>query len=225
MTLSTGRVPQGAAEAMSLFPAGVPLIMCNGGILCRSGSGEILFERVMEPPDALAVMDWGRQYPGTVIVWTREGLFADRFNEATAIYTRSSGNTPRPLAPESAARAGVYKIMVLGLAETVEAARSSLLAAPFASVDGFTSSPQALEIVPRGVNKGSGLRECARLLELEMEETMAVGDGENDVPMLRAAGLGAAMDNAPDSVKAAAKLIAPSCEQDGAAWLMEKYLL
>ena len=43
--------------------------------------------------------------------------------------------------------------------------------------------------------------------------------------MLRAAGLGIAMENAPDNVKAAADVIAPPCDRDGAAQAMEKYLL
>ena len=56
-------------------------------------------------------------------------------------------------------------------------------------------------------------------------ETIAIGDGENDISMLRWAGLGIAMANAPENVKAAADVIAPACDEDGAAWAMEKYLL
>ncbi|MBR4579237.1 MAG: HAD family phosphatase [Oscillospiraceae bacterium] len=225
VTLATGRLWAGAKSAVSLFPEGVPLILCNGGVLCRSGSGEILYEQLMDDADARTVLDWCAGFEGAAMLWNREGLFSDRFNEATEVYTRLSGNTPRPLAPEDASRAGVYKILLLARADTVARARAQLKSASWAAVDCFTSSPEMLEIVPRGVNKGSGLEACARLLGLDRAETMAVGDGENDIPMLRAAGLGVAMGNADETVKAAAALVAPPCQRDGAAWLMENYLI
>lgn len=92
-------------------------------------------------------------------------------------------------------------------------------------MDCFASSPEALEIVPTGVNKAAGLARVAAILGIPREETIAIGDGENDISMLRWAGLGIAMANAPENVKAAADVIAPACDEDGAAWAMEKYLL
>ena len=87
------------------------------------------------------------------------------------------------------------------------------------------NSTEALEIVPTGVNKAAGLARVAEILGIPREETIAIGDGENDISMLRWAGLGIAMANAPENVKAAADVIAPACDEDGAAWAMEKYLL
>ena len=69
------------------------------------------------------------------------------------------------------------------------------------------------------------LARVAEILGIPREETIAIGDGENDISMLRWAGLGIAMANAPENVKAAADVIAPACDEDGAAWAMEKYLL
>ena len=54
---------------------------------------------------------------------------------------------------------------------------------------------------------------------------MAIGDEENDVPMLQWAGLGLAMGNAPASVQRHAKATIPSFEQDGVAWAIREYLL
>ena len=115
--------------------------------------------------------------------------------------------------------------MLLGLPVTVRRAGKKLLADPPCPVDCFTSSPEALEIVPPGVNKAAGLARVAEILSIPREETIAIGDGENDISMLRWAGLGIAMANAPDNVNAAADVIAPACDEDGAAWAMEKYLL
>ena len=54
---------------------------------------------------------------------------------------------------------------------------------------------------------------------------MAFGDGENDVSMLRAAGLGVAMGNAAEEVKAAADLVTLGNDEDGVAYGIEKYVL
>ena len=107
----------------------------------------------------------------------------------------------------------------------ITAANRKLHTAPPCPLDCFTSGAGQLEIVAPGVNKGAGLARAAALLGIPQEETIAIGDGENDISMLRWAGLGIAMANAPDNVKAAADVIAPVCDEDGAAWAMEKYLL
>ena len=71
------------------------------------------------------------------------------------------------------------------------------------------------EIVAAGVDKGAALlRLCARL-GVTPEETAAIGDSENDLTMLRAAGLSVAMGNAPDAIRAAARFITADCDHDG----------
>ena len=80
-----------------------------------------------------------------------------------------------------------------------------------------SSDPENVEINHENANKGDVLRDLAAHLGLEMAQTAAFGDGLNDVPMLRAAGVGVAMANAEDAVKTAADRIAASCDEDGAA--------
>lgn len=226
LTLATGRLSRSARPAAALFPGDVPLILCNGAVLESSATGAILHEDVMDPQTAEAVIRWGARWPGTCVVWCRDGLFADRLNEAAAIYARLSAQVPEALTdPAAAARSGVYKVLLMSGAETVSRAWSELREGAVAHVNSFPSSPEVLEIVAPGVDKGTGLCAAAELLGIPREEVIAVGDGANDIPMLRWAGLGVAMGNAPAEVKAAADLIAPSCEEDGAVWVIEKYLM
>lgn len=82
-----------------------------------------------------------------------------------------------------------------------------------------------IEVNAKGVNKGRGLLILGQLLGIRREEIMAVGDGSNDIAMLREAGLGVAMENATDEVKAAADVITLSNDQEGAAAAIEKYVL
>lgn len=226
VTLASGRLGESADVAKPLFPADVPLILGNGAAVQSSATGKMLAEAVMDAENALTLLHWCRERGSAAIVYARSGIYADRFNRATEIYAERSSSEPRILtSPESAAQNGIYKVLLLGPAEPIAAATCDLHAAPPCPLDCFRSGAEQLEIVAPGVNKGMGLARAAAILGIPQEETIAIGDGENDIAMLRWAGLGIAMENAPDNVKAAADVIAPVCDLDGAAWAMENYLL
>lgn len=82
-----------------------------------------------------------------------------------------------------------------------------------------------LEINAPGINKGVGLLKLGGLLGIEREEIMACGDGNNDLQMIRMAGLGVAMANALPEVKGCADYITGTNNQDGVAAAIEKFVL
>ena len=71
------------------------------------------------------------------------------------------------------------------------------------------------EVSIAGATKSEGLRQLTALLGVTMEQTMAVGDSENDYSMINAAGVGVAMGNATDEIKAIADYITTTNEEDG----------
>ncbi|MBQ9404934.1 MAG: HAD family phosphatase [Synergistaceae bacterium] len=82
----------------------------------------------------------------------------------------------------------------------------------------FTSSvPNNIEINDLKANKGDGLRFVASHLGIEMSESMAFGDGLNDISMIKAAGIGVAMGNAVREVKDVADHVTGTCDEDGVA--------
>ena len=82
-----------------------------------------------------------------------------------------------------------------------------------------------IEINTAGVNKGTGLVNLGKVLGIKREEIMAFGDGDNDIVMLKEAGIGVAMANAEDKVKETADYITLSNEEDGVAEAIEKLVL
>lgn len=82
-----------------------------------------------------------------------------------------------------------------------------------------------IEINHYSANKGEGLRQICKILNLEAENVMAVGDSDNDRRMLEFAGLAVAMGNASDDLKALADKITLSYKEDGVAHAIEKYVL
>lgn len=87
------------------------------------------------------------------------------------------------------------------------------------------SEVASLEFSPRGVTKASGLMELAALLGVAPEATIAVGDADNDLDMLRAAGLGVAMGNANESARQAADVMVADNDHGGCAEAIYRYLL
>jgi Cof subfamily protein (haloacid dehalogenase superfamily) len=81
------------------------------------------------------------------------------------------------------------------------------------------------ELTAPGVNKGAALKELAARLGIPREQVIAIGDQENDLPMIVWAGLGLAMGNAVPAVREAADAVIPPVEQFGVAWAIERYLL
>ena len=86
------------------------------------------------------------------------------------------------------------------------------------------SVPNDIEVMPLGVDKGTGLSALAAYLNLTPAEVMAVGDGENDLAMLRYAGLSVAMGNACDAVKKTARVVTERNDEDGLAKAVERVL-
>lgn len=86
------------------------------------------------------------------------------------------------------------------------------------------SKPHYLEVVRQGVNKGGALRRLADHLGIDIEDTVAAGDSLNDREMIEAAGLGVAVANAREELKAAADAVTERSADDGAiAEIAQRY--
>jgi Cof subfamily protein (haloacid dehalogenase superfamily) len=86
------------------------------------------------------------------------------------------------------------------------------------------SLPYFLEFASPEVTKGSGLAFLAEHLGFAAAETIAFGDGENDVELLEWAGYGVAVENANERVLAVADFVCPPCDEEGVAQVIEAYL-
>ena len=85
--------------------------------------------------------------------------------------------------------------------------------------------PHMLEILPNGASKGNALRALLKEMNIDPQEVIAVGDAENDIEMLQVAGLGIAVGNATPPLKAVAKEISVSNDEDAIAEIIYKYLV
>ena len=119
---------------------------------------------------------------------------------------------------------GVQKLQMY-FADMEERARQlRLLPTLFPELSVTSSVRNNIELNLAAANKGTALEALCRHLGVKMEETVAFGDGTNDLTMLRAAGLGVAMANAADEVKAAADRVTDDNEHSGVAKVINEIL-
>ena len=82
-----------------------------------------------------------------------------------------------------------------------------------------------IEVSPQGIDKGKGLRRLCEQVGIPLSRVIAVGDSENDLPMLNVAGLAVAMGNAIPEAKRAAAVVVSDNDNDGVAEAIKDYLL
>ena len=93
------------------------------------------------------------------------------------------------------------------------------------SASATRSQSYYLDVTHPDAIKGNGLLGIARLLDIPPEAVLAIGDGVNDITMLRQAGFAVAMGNAPEVVKGHASVVTDDNEHEGFAIAMERYVL
>lgn len=87
------------------------------------------------------------------------------------------------------------------------------------------SAPTNLEIMDKNGHKGNGLKQMAAHFNIPIEDTVAIGDNFNDVPMLEAAGLSVAMGNAEEDVKKLCDVVTLTNNEHGVAHAIEQFVL
>lgn len=229
----TGRQYGLLPPAVTCHPVWENLVVtCNGGQIYRLGTGECLFAQNIEEPalrQLLAITDrFGIPLEFSVdnkLHLTQRSYDAQlphrnlRFHIHTIL--AKSGvivDSLEPLCTRPVEKAQLPWIPP-ELAPDVEAALKDV------AVSAVWSSDTSMEITHPDANKGNGLAALCRLLDIPMEQTMALGDSGNDESMLRTAGLGIAMGNAPNFIKVAADAVTETNLSDGAAIAIERYCL
>ncbi len=118
----------------------------------------------------------------------------------------------------------VAKLLVVGEHTKLLPVQKQLKELHGDSLDIFFSEEYFLEVVPKNVAKDASLSALLEILGIAKEELIACGDAMNDVSMIKYAGLGVAMENAYPGIKEYADYVAPSNDDNGVAYVIEKFI-
>ncbi|HEM6083357.1 TPA: HAD family phosphatase [Streptococcus suis] len=154
-------------------------------------------------------------------------VLAEKANDRVNLDASLVGMTPQPIDLDEATsgKHRFFEAMFVGEKDAIDAFENQhnpVLSKRYSTV---RSQDYLLEILPNGASKASGLKKLADRLGILPEEIMAMGDANNDLEMIEFAGLGIAMGNANEQVKAIAQDITDTNENNGVAKAIEKYIL
>lgn len=219
VAVASGRLPYGVrpyAERLRVPEFGGYYMGFNGGAVmnCRHEkiSAGYLDNKYIQP-----VYDILRPTNATTMVHKGDVIYADsKVNAYTHIESDVIG-LPLNVVDDlpSFIDWDIHKFLISGEPEELKEIESRLIAALGGEVDIYLSAPWFLEVMPKGINKGTGLKRICDDAGIDISEAIAFGDSYNDVFMLKDAGLGIAMGNAEDDVKKAADRVTADCDHDG----------
>lgn len=234
IAISTGRALPGAmglVRELGLTGEGCYVSASNGGVLYDCGQDKVISRRLLPMEDAEELFAYAHGCGLHVQTYDREGVVVMRpFNESfVEEYCRINNAMPWRVVGSLAELAEPpVKVLLMGPEDRAALGKAKTWMEEHMAgrAECFYSSPIMLDVMPAGVNKGRGVRELCRHLGIPVEQSAAAGDEANDIPMLKAAGVGAAMVNAAPEVKAAADYVTErDNNHSGVAEIVEKFCL
>lgn len=218
-TFVTGRTPYSARPLYEMIHPNAPVGCGNGGGIYDYQREAYLYMQELSH-DAMELVDHAlQQIPGMgVQLHTPECVYFASENEATEHSLRVTG-LPRRICSHKSFEKKLLKVVFCDTDMTrINALGALFQAHPKKEDFHFVRSEDFLyEILPKGSNKGVLVLKLAELLGIDPSKTIAVGDYNNDVEMIRDAGIGIAVSNAVPEAKAVADLITVSNEENAIA--------
>ena len=207
---ASGRPIGGMKEAVLNNVDGIQYAICSNGAM------------LMDVPEEKSICETG--------IPTDKGTFRAEGWEKTGLsekypYIRFSEGNVKDLG--AFLRTSGVKVMKMGAFVLKDGLAQELLekGSPIPGIVFLRTGDGIIELNSVDASKGNALCTLCKKLGISMENVLAIGDNENDISMLQAAGISVAMENAEDDVKQAAKFVAGHNEEDGAAHFLEEWVL
>ena len=202
------------------------LMSYNGGRIVDAATGKVLFETSMDLAQTKQVLRRLEALPVTPILDDGVQFYVADKNGYKVDYECKNNNMTCTEVGNLADFLSFAPIKILMSVQPEELAEVQKQIADFLpeTLTVVQTAAFYLEVIPKVINKGQGIRDICAVLGIDPSEVISFGDAANDIPMLREAGMGVAMGNAAETVKAAANMVTLSNNEDGIAAALEKLL-
>lgn len=227
VTFVTGRTEDYAAPIARTFEVTTPLVTYNGGRIYSPVEGRTLYQAAIPTGRVEELLAWLDGLSDVVAVYwaSPSGL--------KLVQNRPSGDdamddylfgTPREVVGPFLTGRSLDDTLSKVIVVTKEPLEGGLTAQFGDEVQAVRTHPDLFEILPGGVDKGTGVARLCQMLGVDPGRVLAVGDQENDVATFGTVGYSVAMTDAPDSVKAKARWVTGLFQDEGCAQVLEALL-
>ncbi|MFQ7672459.1 MAG: ATP-dependent zinc metalloprotease FtsH, partial [Clostridium sp.] len=231
IAIASGRSIAGirqTASAISLEEYGGYVIAYNGTTVINCKTGECIYNQTL-PADLIApVYEEAAKLQVAIMAYrdsAKEIIVAGGVTDYVAADAAASCVTIRETEQfVKELSFPINKIFVSGEPDKMKEVER-ILQRKFGSVlNVFRSDPYYVELLPKYTDKGVAVDKLVKYMDITKERVMCVGDSNNDLPMLRYAGMGVAMGNASDRIKEQADYVTDSNDDDGIVKVIEKFM-
>ena len=224
----TGRMTAGAlpiCHALELFGE---VITFQGAVVADISSGNVISEVTIPCEDAVKVGEFIEKMGVYYQTYIGKIFITEKATDYTKLYSKISiadyKETGVPLSKYIKDNSlNLPKMLIMAKPKKVPAILQKLREEFSDKFLINTSKPFIIEIIPKGISKGAAVADLAKKYNVKREEVICVGDSENDLPMIEYAGLGVAVDNASSFVKSKADFVAPSCDENGLQYVIDRF--
>lgn len=232
--IATGRVYPAAKWPYIDLGIDGPIITCNGALVKDTKTGEIIYERPLKNDLARKVSAICASYDVYCHYYTENAIHAEKYEFIFKRFAELSKTVPKEKFVETELLTNYSDFLERG--QTLykmgifcdESDASQRMMAEISAIEGlscYKSLANSFDVMAEGVSKGDAIAQLNKHYSIPREETIASGDNENDIAMIKYAGLGVAMANAVDAAKEVADFVTVSNEEDGLLHVINKFIL
>lgn len=223
LVLASGRPTYGIvplAKTLKMEEYGGFILSFNGGKVLEVKTGKVFYEQAL-PPDVIPLI-YQRSYEAGLTILSYNGKYIltenaeDKYVQYESFLTKMKVKETDDFLNNLQMPAD--KCLIVGEPEDLVPLEEKLRQELGSRLNVYRSEPFYLEVVPKGIDKAASLERLLERIQIKREEVVAIGDGYNDLSMIRYAGLGVAMANAQPPVKSNADQITKfTNDEDGVA--------
>ena len=238
IVISTGRIYSNAVQISKRINVKSPVIASNGAVVKDWNKGKSIFHSYLKPEEYERLLELISKHKLVAHFYTMDKLITYTAIGSAVAYIYKFKNlsksnkiyvdptlTLKSLRKKLKKYDGhVMKCIIYSLdKDRITNFRKDIEATTDMAV--FGAGSYSLEIGPKGISKGNAVKELASYLNIDLKDVICIGDNENDIEMIKNAGLGVAMGNAVEQLKEVADYVTDSNINAGVGQVINKFAL